>query len=340
MKDKLLNIWTIALKDIRDAFGNRLVASLLLSALVMLLLPKWLGAMIAPDSNELLVYDPGETGISASLEDGGFSVISVRSEDELSAAVQRGVASVGLVIPTDYPQSAIQGWINWSDRGMIPQMLDRLQPVLGNEVNFNHLLYPNSNNFSMLSLSFLTMHVVMLVVGISLVPSLIFEEKRTKTIDALLVSPATEAQLVAAKALVGMFYTLLVAVLLFGLNWNSVAHWELTVIFTLLCGLFSVSVGLVIGSFYERQQDVSGITTALTVLFVGGVFVSLVQLDVPAAVGTFLEWLPSTWLFRLLQTVFFENYAWSELLPGLFNLLAVSFILLGTVIWQLRRSDR
>jgi ABC-2 type transport system permease protein len=343
MKDKLLNIWTIAAKDIREAFSNRLVISLMISALVMLVLPKWLGAMISPPVNEVLVYDPGGAGVTESLQENGFSVVAVKSEEDLISAVQRGVAVSGLSIPADFPQSAISGFISWSDRRQIPQLGADLQAALGTAVVIDlehHLLYPGPGTFSMLGLSFLTMLVVMLIVGITLVPSLIFEEKQTKTLDALLVSPATEAQLVAAKALVGLFYTLLVALLLFGLNWNSVVHWELTVLFTLLCGLFSVSIGLVIGSLYERQQDTAGLNTALIILFVGGIFVGLVQLDVPAAVSAVLEWLPSTWLFHLLQNVFYQSYSWSELLPGLFNLIGITGLLFGAVVWKLRRSDR
>ena len=153
-------------------------------------------------------------------------------------------------------------------------------------------------------------------------------------------APATEAQLVAAKALVGMFYSLLVAVLLFAFNWNSVVHWELAVLFTLLTSLFAVSIGLVIGSFYHRQQDVTGLTTALLMVFIGGIFVGLVQLSVPLIVETILEWLPSTLLFHLLQNVFYQSYTWGELLPGLLTVLGVTLALFSLVVWKLGRSDR
>jgi ABC-2 type transport system permease protein len=192
----------------------------------------------------------------------------------------------------------------------------------------------------MLGISFLTMLVVVLMIGISLVPYLMFEEKQTKTLDALLVSPATEAQLVAAKALVGMFYTLVVSLVLFALNWQSVVHWELAVLFVVLCGLFAVSIGLALGTFYERQQDVTGLITAVMVLFLGVVFVDLVGLSVPDEIGSIITWIPSTQLFRLLQKVFFRSYIWGELLPGLLSVGGITTMLYGLVVWKLRRSDR
>jgi ABC-2 type transport system permease protein len=342
MKDKLQNIFTIAAKDIREAFSNRLVISIMISTLVMLVLPKWLGTMISPPSNEVLVYDPNETGITESLREGGYTVVSVRNEDDLASAVLRGTAVSGLAVPDNNSQ-AIRGYITWSDRRLIPEFKTGYQAALGSTVTIDfdsHLLYPGPDTFSLLGLTFLTMLVVMLIVGISLVPALIFEEKRTKTLDALLVSPATEAQLVAAKALVGMFYTLLVAMLLFGLNWNSVVHWELTAVFTVLCGLFSVSIGLVLGSIFERQQDISGITTLLLLLFISGIFISLVNLTVPAVVEVILAWLPSTRLFYLLQYVFFKSYTWGELLPSLFVVSGFTTLLYTVVVWKIRRSDR
>ena len=350
MKYKLINIWTIAAKDIADAFRNRMVTSIFLAALVMLVLPKWLGAMISAPANEILIFQPNNTSVVDFLrETGSFSVITVKNEAELISAVQGGVAITGLAIPDDFltsvgsgQQQEIQGYITWSNRGLIPELQASLQHALGISVVVEfeeHLLYPGPNTFSMLSMSFLTMQIVLFVVGISLVPHLMFEEKQTKTLDALLVSPATEGQLVTAKALVGMFYSLLVAVLLFAFNWNNVVHWELAALFTLLTGFFSVAIGLVIGSFYQRQQDVTGLTTALLMIFIGGIFVDLVQLSVPLIVGTFLSWLPSTLLFHLLQKVFYQGYTWGELLPGLIAVVGFTALLYSLVIWKLRRSD-
>jgi ABC-2 type transport system permease protein len=351
MKYKLINIWTIATKDIADAFKNRMVISIILAALVMLVLPKWLGSMISPPANEVLVYQPDSTTALETLqESGSFLGITVKSESELIAAVQGGMTISGLVFPSDFPTSVesgqrqeIQGYITWSNRGQIPALQANFQQAIGDsvEVEFdNNLLYPGPNTFSMLSMSFLTMQIVLFLVGISLVPYLMFEEKQTKTLDALLVSPATEGQLVAAKALVGLFYSLLVAVLLFVFNWNSVVHWELAALFTLLTSLFSVSIGLIIGSFYQRQQDVTGLTTGLLIFIIGGIFVGLVQLSVPLIIETILKWLPSTLLFHLLQNVFYQSFSWGMLLPGLLTVIGVTLVLYSVVVWKLRRSDR
>jgi ABC-2 type transport system permease protein len=355
MKNKLINIWTIATKDILDAFRNKLMVSVILGALVMLVMPKWLGAMIAPATSEILVYDASGAGVLEKLQDSGkLSVVVVTSEDGLIRAVLGGVAFSGMMVPEDFQHSIdqgnpplIRGYITWSNRGQIPQLKASYQAGIENalgtpvEIDFeSHLLYPEEGSFSMLGISFLTMLVVVLMIGISLVPYLMFEEKQTKTLDALLVSPATEAQLVIAKALVGLFYTMVVSAFLFALNWKSVVHWELTVLFVVLCGLFAVSIGLIIGSFFERQQDVTGLITVVMILFSGAAFVRLVDLDIPTAVETILYWVPTNWLFNLLQTIFYQNYSWGELLPGLLSVGGITILLYMVAVWKVRRSDR
>ena len=60
---------------------------------------------------------------------------------------------------------------------------------------------------------------MILMMGIFLVPSLLFEEKETKTMQALLVSPASIGQVVVGKALAGAFYILVTAVMMFAISW-------------------------------------------------------------------------------------------------------------------------
>ena len=68
--------------------------------------------------------------------------------------------------------------------------------------------------------------------------------------------------------------------------------------------------------------------------------VQIMELDVPVVVESILAWLPSNWLFRLLQTVFYQSFSWGELLPGLAIVLGTTMILFGLVVWRLRQRDK
>ena len=178
------------------------------------------------------------------------------------------------------------------------------------------------------------------MMGVQLVPTLIFEEKQTKTMDALLVSPASISQVVVGKALAGLFYVLVSAGVMFAINWAGVVHWEVALLFVLGIGVFSVGVGLVLGSFFERQQDVASLTVLLLVVFIGALFVDMLGLDMPAVVQAMLAWVPSVALAEILRFVFLESTPWVQVWTNLGSVLGISLLLYGGVVWKVRRSDR
>jgi len=178
------------------------------------------------------------------------------------------------------------------------------------------------------------------MMGIQLVPALLFEEKQTKTMSALLVSPASISQVVVGKALTGLFYVVVSAGVVFAINWAGVVHWDMALLFVLCIGVFSVGVGLVLGSFFERQQDVVGLTMVLLVIFIGALFVDMLNLDIPVALQAMLPLVPSVALAEVIRFIFLENVPWREILANLGIVLGISFLLYGVVVWKVRRSDR
>jgi len=182
--------------------------------------------------------------------------------------------------------------------------------------------------------------IVILMMGIALVPSLLFEEKQTKTLQALLVSPASIGQVVAGKALAGAFYILVTAVLIFAISWADVTHWGLAILFVIGSTVFSVAVGLVLGSFYDRQQDVVGPMTVLLVILLGGLMARLLGVELPALAERILSWVPSVALAEVFRAAFLETVPFTQVLVNLGLVLAVSLPLYALVIWKVRRSDR
>ena len=90
-----------------------------------------------------------------------------------------------------------------------------------------------------------------------MVPALMMAEKRKKTLDALQVSPASNAQVVMGKALAGLFYVLLGGGLFFALNWAYITNGGLALLAFALCAMFSIGVALVMGSFVQSRQQMA-----------------------------------------------------------------------------------
>jgi ABC-2 type transport system permease protein len=357
--DGLHLIWTIASKDIVDSLRNKLIISLILGMGFMLLMPKLMGLMLVPPETPVLVYDPGESRLTAELENSHqYQVQRVRSITEVKQVIGStgfglGV-EFGLAVPDDLDQvleaggqPELDGYVAWANRMKAYQLKtdfeEQIEEMVGHPVRINveeNIVYPPSDAGLWLLMVTITPVIVILMMGIQLVPTLLFEEKQTKTMEALLVSPASISQVVVGKALAGLFYVIVAASVVFTINWAGVVHWEVVLLFVLGIGVFSVGVGLVLGSFFERQQDMVGLTMLLIVVFIGALFANMLGMDFPMVVQAMLPWVPSVALAEIIRSVFLEAVPWGQVLANLGSVLAISTLLYAVVVWKVRRSDR
>jgi len=357
--DSMHNIWIIASKDIVESLRNKLIISLILGMGFMLLMPKLMGLMLVPPETPVLVYDPGESRLTAELENSDqYQVQRVRSIAELKQVIGStgfglGV-DFGLAMPDGLDQileageqPELNGYVAWVNRMKASQLKtdfeEQFDEMVSQPVRINieeNIVYPPSDSGLWLLMVTITPVIVILMMGIQLVPALLFEEKQSKTIEALLVSPASIGQVVVGKALAGLFYVMVAASVVFAINWAGVVHWEVVLLFVFGIGVFSVGVGLALGSFFDRQQDVVGLTMLLVVVFIGALFANMLGMDLPASVQAMLPWIPSVALGEIIHSVFVENVPWAEVLANLGGVIGISSLLYGVVIWKVRRSDR
>ena len=362
-REKVMNsiniIWTITSKDIVDALRNKLIMSLIIGLSVMLMMPKVMGLAIDPPYTSLLVYDPGKSLLVAELEDSPeFEVIRANSISSLEQGIGSTMVGLGvefgLAIPPDFDQNLetgelaeLEGYLVWANRGKADELKSdfegQLKDLLGNPVRINiegNIVYPPPTSPLFLSILTWSSVIVILSMGVNLVPHLLFEEKQTKTMEALLVSPASVGQVVMGKALAGLFYILVTAGVVFAINWSGVVHWEIAILFGIVSGLFCVALGLVLGSFYERQQEIIGLTMVLLVVFFGALFIDGMDLNMPAFIQAIVPWIPSAALSDILQISYLEHVIWAQLWPSLGSLVGFSILLYALVVWKVRRSDR
>ncbi|MCJ7659437.1 MAG: ABC transporter permease [Anaerolineales bacterium] len=354
--EDLTIIWTIASKDIIDALKNRVVISLIIMLSIMLLLPKMLPLIFEAPEMTLPVYDLGDSGLAAALKNvPDLSAPVLRSEQEFRAALCSAVYPlIGLRLEADFDQRftsgeglQFPGYVCWSKRYQVselqPKLEETLSQALGKPATIQiegNIVYPPTDGVLFLSLATVNSVLMILMMGVILVPSLLFEEKETKTMQALLVSPASISQVVIGKALAGAFYILVTSVMIFAISWVEVIRWDMAIAFVIGGGIFSVAVGLVLGSFFEKQQDMIGWIAALMLLLVGAVLVDKLGMALPGWVETLLPWVPSVALAEILQAAFAEKASLPQIAPNLGILLAVSLPLYAIVIWKVRRSDR
>ena len=178
-----------------------------------------------------------------------------------------------------------------------------------------------------------------LTVGIFLVPYMIGDERQTKTMNALLVSPATIGQIVAGKAIAGSVYCLLTAAIAVTFNAKLFVHWWV-VIATVACStLFAVGVGLLLGALFELPQQMNAVAGAVLAVLLVPVYLAG-RLAVPPLVDTLLAYIPSAAVNTALATSLARTVPLGALASRLGSVLALSAAIYAVTIWQIRRSDR
>ena len=270
------------------------------------------------------------------------------------ALCQALFATLGLVVPAGFDQvvqaggqPALKGYVCWGKRFETAALRSKaeahISQALGRPLTIateGNIVYPPSSSGLSLGLATLNSVLTILMIGIILVPGLLFEEKQTRTMDALLVSPATIGQVVAGKALAGFFYILVTGALVFAINWADVTHWGVAVLFVVAGGVFTVALGLVMGSFLGSQQDSAGWMAVLVVVFAGAMLIAVIGLDLPAAVQAILPWVPSVALADICRAAFAESVIPAQLGWNLGVVLVLALLLYALVVWNVRRSDR
>ncbi len=322
----------------------------------MLLLPRMWPLIFEQSAAVLPIYAAGSSLLVDQVEaTPGLRVYRVDSDSQLSQALCGSLhPEIGLWIPDGIDDAVaggqpieLQGYVCWSRRYQTSEMQVQLEQALSEALGQptsirleGNFFYPPSDNVLAPGIAIMNGVVILLAMGIFLVPSLLFEEKQSKTMQALLVSPATIGQVVIGKALAGAFYILVAGLMIFGISWVEVVHWDIVILFVVGAGLFAVALGLVLGSFFDKQQDIAGWMAAVLLFLVAVMFVPMLGLAMPKTMASILAFVPSSALADICRAAFSEHFAAGRIIADIASVVAISLVLYALVIWRVQRSDR
>lgn len=351
-------VWAITAKDLWDALKNKNTLAILATVMLMVAFYKYLPVLAAgARPTYLLLYDPGQSSLGLDLEAGGvFKAVSYRTYDLMITKLTEGdTPELGVVIPADYdaivaaggvPELAgyVMRWVTPPEAAGLKRALEaHILELTGVPAQVRLAaepvqLRPNSKGYNVTPALALMFSLIM--IGITFVPHLMIEEKRTKTLDALLVSPAGPGQVTAAKALTGLIYGLLTAAVVFAFFANLIVQWPLAALAAAAGALFMVSVGLVLGTLVEnRQQLMIWAWVAVLPVLAPAIIILLEEL-MPAGVVAVSRWLPAAAIFQMFSTACTDQGAFLLWGPWLGLLLLWTVPFLAAVVWLVRRADR
>jgi ABC-2 type transport system permease protein len=281
----------IVRKDALDILFNKATLIMLLTPVMLAILFAMLSGLLGSQPAKLLIYNPEQSRIgpvvSRSLP--GSQVTLANFPDEVTSAFTQGKTppyALGMVVPPGFDASLNRGehppltlyfnneQVNELQRQqVVSAIIDYASSVshpLPPVIIIPTTIDPATSPFNVdLSIFYVALALFTSIsVGISLVSTLLVEEKEKKTLHMLLVSPATLTDVVLGKLLVGVGYQLVLSVVVMALLRGFVGNLPLVLLFVLLITCFGLALSLLAGSIFHTTSGVGGFLGIVSLLFV------------------------------------------------------------------------
>ena len=349
-------IWAITLKDLVDAIKNKNVLGVIIPALFMVVLYRYMPQITSEDGPPaLLIYDSGNPTVMLLLEDSAaINLYSYESKTQMLHYLSNGQQpEMGLVLSTGLDQAiqseqpvTLQGYMLhfFTDEQVTElreYMEDELEYLLGIPVAIQVQriqLQPDTDGITILAS--MGLGFVILMVGMIAIPHLMLEEKQDHTLEAMLVSPANIHHIIVAKILTCLIYTLIVFGIGLFLFRAEIVNWGLAIVTGFLGSLFSVSLGLLLGILVEnRQQLVLWAWVGIIPIFLA-MMLSFMDDLLPPWIIQIVRWVPSSALMRALRSAMVAVPPFRYFIPQILILFTSALLVLVIDIWLVRRLDR
>jgi len=260
-----------------------------------------------------------------------------------------------LVIPIDFDEMLESGgepeiegyvlhWVSDSEAREIQGLVeDEIERWVGKRIQVElegNIVYSLPNSFGFPVWGSISILYVVLMIGAVLTPHLMFEEKQSKSMDALLISPASSGHIVIGKALAGLFYCITGAAISLALNAILVTHWWLVSLVVVLGSLFATALGLLLGTIFEGRQQLTVWTMPIFAVLLIPVFVGILPGLLPDTVQDIISFIPSVAMEKVLRISFSGSVVLSQVGPALVIISAYTLFLFVVLRWVVQRSDR
>jgi len=172
--------------------------------------------------------------------------------------------------------------------------------------------------------------------GLMLPSTSLIEEKQKKTLEALVITPATIGDIFIAKGILGIVLSVFMGIAILVLNQAFGAQPLLLVLVLFLGAIMAVEFGLICGAL------IKDITTLFTVWKSGGIF-----LFAPVFIYMFPqipEWIgrifPTYYVIQPVVELSLRGGGWPDIAVNVFILISLNIILAGVVMFTTRKSLR
>ncbi|MFZ0545499.1 MAG: ABC transporter permease [Candidatus Promineifilaceae bacterium] len=358
LTDHFRLVWALAGKDIVDALKTRSTLATIIISVLMVVFYRYFPVLTeGGDTLNVLVYPESESAVTKALESSPELAVYTYDSREQLMSIFAGTESVELAI--ELPQTAVSQqqtgepitidgrvmyWVSESERAKIKAMVETdLSDQLGRPVTLKlegNDVYFSADEFFFAFSSTIALLFIAVMIGISLIPNLMVEEKQTRTLDALLVSPASAVHVVAGKAIAGLFYGLVGSAVVLVVFRYLIIQWSLAVLAAVLGTLFMVAIGLLLGSYVNVRSQLQLIAGFAAMPLLLPVIVVALEGLVPTGVIAVINWIPTVLVAKLFRLSLTPNATFTHYGAGLGVIIASTLALFALAVWVVNRQDR
>jgi ABC-type transport system involved in multi-copper enzyme maturation permease subunit len=360
MNNKLIDhiriVWSITFKDLLDAVKNKNILSIILTALFVVIVYKYLPGYFQEEGPpKLLVYDPGSSILLNELYDSPTVDLYVYdSEVDMKYYLTNGEEpELGLVIPNglDAPQNSnqtleLQGYalhiFKEKEVADLTQFIEaEIEYLLDHPVHITvEKIQMQPETYGLTVLTSMGFVFTTIMVGMLMVPHMMIEEKQTKTIDVLRISPAGSGHIVMAKAITGLTYTLLMLIIAVGFNWVLIQQRWLFLLGGLTGSLFAISLGMFLGLLIDSRQQLTLWAWVGFIPLLFPMMLSLMDDILPPTIIQIFRWIPTSSLLRIFRTSMAGTAPWKYYGPQFIPIVICAILFLLIDFRLVRRMDR
>jgi ABC-2 type transport system permease protein len=346
-------IGAIMRKDLLDAVKNRMLLSLILGVCITILTSQALPLLLSlRDEQTVYLYDEAGTLADMLTDSEAFVFHPVPSAAIAREVAGEGVAGeLGLVVPAglaaaDEPVTLDGYTVYWVDnaaRAELSESLAReLREYAGVEVSIEvSSVYPQWDGVGQHFMASLVFVVVVILMGVFLTPYLLLEEKESHTLEALMVSPASSAQIITGKALAGIVYCLIAAGIVLLVNLRLVTDWAAVLGAAFAGAVLFVTIGLLLGNLFDSMTNLNiAASGVMLVLLIPVMLTSLPGREWPAVVEAILYWAPTSVLGRMIRMALSGTVVNAGMWAELGTLLLWTVPIFALLVRRIQHLDR
>jgi len=301
---------------------------------------------------KLGVVDEGSSQLVAMIRE--LTSVDTKEYDsvsEIKQAVESGAVDIGMVIPADFDSSVIQGeetelttyiWgeslaknrtiLGVTIANLVRELTGQEAPVeieaitLGDEVSipWNDRLLP------------LLVLMAVFLGGLFLPATSVINEKEKKTLEALVVTPTTIGDVFVAKGLLGIILSLFMGVVILILNQAFGAEPVLLLLLLALGAIMAAELGLLCGTLLKDITTLFAIWKGGGILLFGPAIIYMFP-QIPQWIGKLF---PTYYLLQPIIEISQRGSGWSDIATNVFILVGLDLILVGVIVFALRRTKQ